>query len=74
MCNKCEGKGWVETFYGAANSWTPSIQQCPHRCNISGYSEEVQRRLSPGHVTQTPVLMTRNETPVAKIIQLRSVQ
>lgn len=58
-CSNCGGKGWIESFHGGSASWTPSLQQCSKRCNISGYSNEVQRRLNnPNHVTETPVLQS----------------
>lgn len=57
MCRKCGGKGWNETWHGGAASWTPSLSQCPLRCNLSGYSAEVQKRLNnPKHVTARPVM------------------
>lgn len=56
-CKKCGGKGWMETWYGGAASWTPTLSQCRDRCNLTGYSDEVQKRLNnPHHVTERPVL------------------
>ena len=46
MCPQCEGKGWIETYQGRDNGFVMSLSQCPNRCNISGYSNEVQRRMS----------------------------
>lgn len=45
-CKKCQGKGFVESWRAEGAAWSPIILQCPERCDISGYSNEVQRRLS----------------------------
>jgi len=59
-CKECGGKGWVETWHAGSATWTPSLSQCRKRCNITGYSDEVQKRLNnPDHVTQSPVLVNR---------------
>lgn len=59
-CKKCEGKGFIESRFGAGASWTASLQQCPNRCDIGAYSREVQLRLNnPAHVTQNAVLAAK---------------
>jgi hypothetical protein len=45
-CNRCGGKGFIESYIGVNASFTPSLEQCPARCDIGAYSREVQRRLS----------------------------
>lgn len=45
-CESCEGRGFVDCYYGAGATFTPSVKQCPRGCNLRGYSEEVQRRLN----------------------------
>lgn len=74
-CKRCEGKGFVETWHGGSASWTPSLSQCPLRCDISAYSAEVQRRLSnPQHATERPVLKIRpSESKSAQIIPMLRV-
>lgn len=60
LCKKCSGNGYVDRYLASSATFTPSIQQCPERCNISGYSKEVQRRLNnPSYVTESPVLPNR---------------
>lgn len=68
-CSKCEGKGFVETYYGAANSFTPSINQCPLRCDIGAYSREVQKRLSKPK-TEREVLPHSTATKCAKVVDI----
>ena len=68
MCSNCGGKGWIETWHGASASWTPSLQQCSKRCNLSGYSKEVQKRLNSGKATESPVL--RAVPPMPKLAQV----
>ena len=56
-CKSCEGKGFIESWHGAGGSFTPSLEQCPKRCDIGAYSRAVQQRLNnPNHVTERPVL------------------
>lgn len=45
-CPTCGGAGFYDTYFGGGASYTPSIAQCPKRCNLTGYSNEVQRRLN----------------------------
>ncbi len=54
-CKRCEGKGFIEDYYAGSASYTPSIKQCPERCDIGAYSREVQRRLAMP-ATERPVL------------------
>lgn len=70
-CAKCDGRGYIEGYVAAQASYTPSLEQCPLRCNITGYSNEVQRRLSPGHVTARPVMPHVHVEKSAKVIPLR---
>lgn len=56
ICDVCGGKGWTESYVGTAGRYTPSLEQCRKRCNISGYSSEVQRRTRPGFVTPRGIL------------------
>lgn len=69
-CKTCDGTGFTESYHGGANSWTPSIQQCRERCNITGYSNEIQRRLNnTNYVTQSPVLMAKpSERPKLQVV------
>lgn len=63
-CKLCCDQGWVETWHGGSSGWTPSIQQCRMRCNLQGYSDEVQRRLNnPNHVTERRVLEAAPSEP-----------
>jgi hypothetical protein len=51
-CESCGGLGFIEGWYAAGALFTPNVEQCPKRCNITGYSNEVQRRLNdPNRVT-----------------------
>lgn len=50
-CPTCGGKGWVEDWYVAGGRNTMSLLQCYRRCNIKGYSDEVQKR----HCLRSPV-------------------
>lgn len=60
VCKGCRGRGYVESWHGGANSWTPSVQQCPKRCDVKAYSDEIQRRLSdPTHITGHLVLSAK---------------
>lgn len=71
-CTKCEGLGWVETFIGTGARFTPSLSQCPERCNITGYSGEVMRRLNdPKYKTPTPVLAPQQAPSRCSVLQFR---
>lgn len=76
-CKRCDGRGFVDRYYGSSNSWTPTISQCPDRCDISGYSNEVQRRLNDqtrvtSHLVKPAALPVPNSSrPVAPVIPLR---
>lgn len=72
-CELCEGRGWIEGWQGASATWTPSLQQCRRRCNIAGYSREVQRRLNtPQHATERQVLKSQpSQTRLATVTELR---
>lgn len=65
MCKACGGKGFIESWHGGAGYWTSNLQQCSKRCNLSGYSAEVQKRLnSSSHVTKRqPVMAMPSEQP-----------
>lgn len=72
-CTVCGGQGYVETWHGGGASWTPSLVQCRNRCNISGYSDEVQKRINnPDHVTESPVLpsMPSERPRMAQVISI----
>lgn len=74
MCKRCQSKGYIESWHAGSASWTPSIQQCPERCNISGYSAEVQRRLNnPHYVTESPVLQAKQPEKILRPV-LRLVE
>lgn len=45
-CQRCGGRGYIDGFMRFGMGLKPALEQCPVRCNISGYSREVQRRLS----------------------------
>lgn len=69
-CEHCAGKGYVETYFAGAASFTPSLEQCPKCCNTAAYSNEVQKRLNnPVHVTERKVLAPARG--IAPVIQLR---
>jgi hypothetical protein len=71
-CKHCGGRGWEELWHGGSSSWTPSLKQCYRKCNLKGYSDEVQRRLNnPNHITQTSVLQAApSEKPKNNVIRL----
>jgi len=72
ICKRCGDKGFVESWHGGAGGWTASLQQCPVRCNIKGYSEEVQKRLSPGYVTKPrPLIQVKANHVPADVIPIR---
>ena len=67
-CPSCNDKGYIEGYVGVSASFTPSLEQCPERCNIGGYSKEVQRRLNnPNHVTERPVLNGKDSNPTPEL-------
>jgi hypothetical protein len=70
-CLSCEGKGWVEEYRGESARFTPILKQCPQRCNITGYSDEVQRRLAPGNVTESEILIPRPVFRTAKVYEFK---
>ena len=42
-CNRCNGKGFIESPHMISNGNYTSIKQC---CDITAYSNEIQRRMS----------------------------
>jgi hypothetical protein len=74
-CGSCGGKGFVDGYHAAGASFTPNIEQCPKKCNITGYSDEVQRRLNDPHrVTAHQALRIIQEPRNAQVIPLSSVR
>ena len=43
-CERCEGKGYLETFYHRNTKLNSSLSQCPECKDIAAYSAEVGRR------------------------------
>lgn len=77
MCNSCGSKGFIEGWHAAGNNFNPNIEQCPKRCNISGYSNEVQRRLSQPVSIRQPVQQVMDfdsARPGRRATQLRLVR
>lgn len=74
MCNSCGSKGFIEGWHAAGNNFNPNIEQCPKRCNISGYSNEVQRRLSQPVSVRQPVQQVMQEHPNRRPSLLRLVR
>lgn len=72
ICQKCEGRGFVDTYRGESTQYTALIQQCPNRCNITGYSVEVQKRLNdPNHVSaHLAIPRPPSESRPAKVIPI----
>lgn len=60
-CDKCGGRGWIEGYYRSGNAYKPTIEQCYKRCNLSGYSDEAQRRLNAP--AQEVVVPAESKTP-----------
>lgn len=72
-CPSCDGRGWIEGAHAGGNTFTPSLEQCPRRCDITAYSNEVMKRLNnPAHVTERPVLPIVQSSPsVCSVLQFR---
>jgi hypothetical protein len=69
-----EDHGWVEGYIGMGAAFRPSLEQCPKRCNISGYSQEVQRRRNdPKHVAKRSVLKNVHSNKSALVIAMRPI-
>ena len=67
-CKSCGGKGFIDSWHGGANTWTRSIQQCSKRCNLTCYSEEVQKRLNdPTRDTGKDVMFAQPSQSVAQL-------
>lgn len=75
ICHKCEGKGWIDSYYSASATFTPSIQQCPRKCNLSGYSNEVQKRLNDkNRATDHQVLVNSRAVKPARQLSAEDIQ
>ena len=62
-CDRCGGKGYIDGWMAFGNGHRPTLEQCPARCNITGYSNEVQKRLNA--MAQSEALtLPRPEVPV----------
>ncbi len=64
ICKRCDDKGFIETWFMGSAGTQCSLQQCPVKCNIKAYSDEVRKRLSP-QMDIEEVIQERKGTVIA---------
>lgn len=70
-CPYCEGRGFVLGWLMRDNRQVPNLEQCRNKCNLRGYSDEVQRRIDSINRQHQPQPQQRDP---CQVIQFRPRQ
>lgn len=71
-CESCDGRGWIEGYKADSSHFRPTLEQCRKRCNLTGYSDEVQRRMNEGSPERQNIPAKKFDH-VAPVIQMKRI-